>query len=213
MANRSTYLQGWSVEQLLNIEPDEFFNMSPTWQVEAVSRLSSAGNKRLKRIAAAGLEEYSPAYKDILQEGKFSVKGKDEKALYQEFKRLSRFFRRSTSTTKGARQFQKEVNRIFEETKGGKSEDFNIYTSSDMFINLVNFAREILPDATTSKLYATIKDKAAQIAERKAAWTSDDATYAMNEFKEYLEQLYRKQQNDVDSFKKYAAAAVKLLGL
>lgn len=211
--NRSAYLTGWTTEQLLNVEPDEFFNMDATWQVEAVSRLSSAGNKRLKRIEAAGLTEYSPAYKDIMQEGKFSVKDKDEKALYQEFKRLSRFFHRSTATAKGARKFKQEVDRIFEDTDGEGDGEGKIYTSSDVFIKLMNFAREILPDATTSKLYATIKDKAAQIAEQHAAWTETDAIDAMNAFKEYLEELYRKQQNDADSMKKYAAAARKLLGL
>lgn len=209
MKKRSTYLTGYSVEQLLDIEPEDFFYLDATFQVEAVSRLSSAANKRLKRIEKAGLEEYSPAYQDVIKEGKFSVKGKNEQQLYQEFKRLNRFFRRSTSSTQGARAFKKEVEKIFKTTGATKE---SVYTSSDVFIKLMNRSREILPDATTTKNYQVIKDKAAEICERKAAWTAIEAEEALAEFSEWLEKRYREQQQNADDMKKYAEKAKKLLG-
>lgn len=229
-AKRSTYLTGWTTKQLLSVEPEDFFDMDSTGQVEAVSRLSSAANKRLKRIEAAGLAEYSPAYKDVMQQGKFSVKGKNEKELYQEFKRLNRFFRRSTATAKGARQFKKEVQNIFKDVKDveapaadaeapasdtdkARSNEEHIYTSSDLFIKLMNRSREIFPDGATLTLYyQTIKDKASSICERHAAWTWDDVQEALAEFDIFLEKLYRAEQEEKDSYKKYAEKAAKLLG-
>lgn len=74
----------------------------------AVTRLSSAMNKRLDRAKKTGQE--TPAMKEVEQSGgRFSAKGKDKEGLKSEFLRLKQFFENPTSTIKGWAQVVKEA--------------------------------------------------------------------------------------------------------
>lgn len=74
----------------------------------AVTRLSSAMNKRLDRAEKAGVD--SPAVRDVRSSGgRFSAKGKTFEGLKAEFIRIKSFFQNPTSTRKGWDKVQKEA--------------------------------------------------------------------------------------------------------
>lgn len=87
---------------------EEFSNLSKPQLREAVSRLASAANKRLKRVSKDDI--VSPAQIEAVESGgKFSTKGKNEIELQVEFRRVSNFLRDKTSTVTGARELEQEV--------------------------------------------------------------------------------------------------------
>ena len=67
-----------------------------------MSKLSSMANKRIGRLAQAGLEN-SPAYKKWVEDGavKFGVRGKTHNQLQAELSRLKTFINAETSTIRG----------------------------------------------------------------------------------------------------------------
>lgn len=74
----------------------------------AVTRLSSAMNKRLDRAEKAGVD--SPAVRDVKSSGgRFSAKGKTFEGLKAEFIRIKNFFQNPTSTQQGWNEVQKEA--------------------------------------------------------------------------------------------------------
>lgn len=75
---------------------------------QAVTRLSSAMNKRLDRAEKAGVD--SPAVREARESGgRFSGKGKTLEGLKAEFIRIKNFFQSPTSTQKGWEKVQKEA--------------------------------------------------------------------------------------------------------
>jgi len=104
------YVKGKSVTELLDMNPDK---MSADVLRQVVSRIASAGNKRLKRLDQAGVKSRAA---DVVKEsgGKFSVKGKTEDELRAEFMREKNFFERKTSSLRGIKQIQKETAKTLE---------------------------------------------------------------------------------------------------
>ena len=105
---------------------DEFSSLSKSQLREAVSRLASAANKRLKRLEETNLT--SPATLEVKDSGgKFGTRGKSEIELQVEYRRVSNFLRNKTSTVTGARKLENETRQELE-TKYGiilKQEDYN----------------------------------------------------------------------------------------
>jgi hypothetical protein len=91
---------------------------------QVVSRLSSAANKRLKRIGEYFEKRgYGSTVGDIEQQ-RFGAKGKSINALRSEMARLRGFFDRKTSTVRGVKQVEREfTNRVSEKT-GYQPSDF-----------------------------------------------------------------------------------------
>ena len=83
---------------------------------KAVSWLSAAANKRLKRIEKKGwnytqADAYGETGPDVIAgHRKFSAKGKTKEQLFSEFKRLKSFFESQTSSVSGVRKQAKEYN-------------------------------------------------------------------------------------------------------
>lgn len=77
-----------------------------------VSRLTKIANKRLKRLKLAGYEE-TPAYRSWLKSGGvfFGVKGKTNKQVQAEFRRVKKFLDDRTSTIRGANKVLREIAR------------------------------------------------------------------------------------------------------
>ena len=95
----------------INYTTRQMLSMSRKELAKALSILASAGNKRLKRIENAGLENYSSAYRYIEHTGgKFSVSGKNTKELIIEYKRVKGFLSpaRKTSTIRGIKTSMQE---------------------------------------------------------------------------------------------------------
>lgn len=87
---------------------DEFSMLSKSELRQAVSRLSSAANKRLSRLNKADV--VSPAAMEVDESGgKFSTRGKSELELQIEFRRVSNFLIQDTSTIKGARLLEEQT--------------------------------------------------------------------------------------------------------
>lgn len=103
-------VSGLSVEDVLNLMPNELEEMSDSDLRKVVGRLVSAGNKRLRRFEKRG--ENSPAYRRAMQSGgAFSTKGKDRDALLNEFQRARIFFKDETSSLKRWREVKVEYSR------------------------------------------------------------------------------------------------------
>lgn len=90
----------------------------------AVTRISSAANKRLTNIGK--LDFKGPAYETAMAKGRFTAKGKSGNELVQEYWRLRRFMESKASTVKGVKalrnEFQNEAARIGAE-RGKEYED------------------------------------------------------------------------------------------
>ena len=104
----SKRFSGYSINDIMEMGIEEFSNLTKPQLREAVSRLASAANKRLKRVSKDDI--VSPAQMEAIDSGgKFSTRGKNEIELQVEFRRVSNFLRDKTSTVTGARQLEEEV--------------------------------------------------------------------------------------------------------
>ena len=104
----SKRFSGYSISDIMNMDIEEFSNLTKPQLREAVSRLASAANKRLNRVSKDDI--VSPAQIEAIESGgKFSTRGKSEIELQVEFRRVSNFLRDKTSTVTGARKLEEEV--------------------------------------------------------------------------------------------------------
>lgn len=102
-------VEGKSVEDLLKTGSAYLTRLTTPHLRQIVTRLSSAGNKRLRRAEKGGSAD-SPAIERVKQSGgKFTGKNKDRAGLEQEFLRLKQFFRDPTSTMEGWKRVQNEA--------------------------------------------------------------------------------------------------------
>lgn len=100
-------VSGLSVEDVLNMKPNQLEALSDSDLRKVVGRLVSAGNKRMRRFEKRG--ENSPAYRRAMQSGgKFSTKGKDRDALLNELQRARGFFKDETSSLKRWKEIKVE---------------------------------------------------------------------------------------------------------
>lgn len=107
---RVRYTQGQSIQDLLKIRPGDFANLPSAHQREIVSKLSSAGNKRLRSLAEHGIQ--TPATMRVqMSGGKFSTRGKDAEGLLKELTRAKRFLGSGQTTVKGWREQERELKR------------------------------------------------------------------------------------------------------
>lgn len=113
MPKNNYKVSGKSVKDLVNLSATDIKNMNRQELSQVVSRLSSAANKRLKRFEKAGIE--TPATRQAMKKGKFSVKGKDIKQLRTEYKRVKGFLNSETGTRKGYLGFLKRIRHSFAE--------------------------------------------------------------------------------------------------
>lgn len=108
-SNIFSSVTGKSVEELLDIDIDNFNMLDEKYLRKVVTRLVSAGNKRLKRLSKSDV--YSPAMYSVMYwgDGKFSVKGKNLNQLRAEFVRIRNFFEMETSTVIKAKKVRDTV--------------------------------------------------------------------------------------------------------
>lgn len=105
-----------SINELLNLTSRDIAKLSRQELARVVSQLASAGNKRLRRLEATSMGTESRPYKTVMEVGKFSVAGKNQGQLQNEFKRVSGFLKAKTSTVSG---WNKERARVYKRI-GGK---------------------------------------------------------------------------------------------
>lgn len=102
------YGQGKTVKEIITGVSRSIGRMKEATLRQAVTRLSSAMNKRLDRAEKSGLE--TPATREAKESGgRFSAKGKGLEGLKAEFIRIKNFFQNPTSTKKGWEKVQKDA--------------------------------------------------------------------------------------------------------
>lgn len=111
---RQRYTAGQSIADLVKIKPADFADLPIAHQREIVSKLASAGNKRLKSLKTKGIDN-SAVMRVNLSGGKFSTKGKDANALTKELERAKRFLKSEQSTVKGWERTQAKLKKDLEE--------------------------------------------------------------------------------------------------
>lgn len=103
-------VKGLSIQNIMEMSWDEINQLSAKDLKSVTSRLVSASNKRIKRLASAKTGKSSFAYQTVEERGrKFSVRGKDTNALRQEFKLSKNFLNMKTSTVKGWKKYRANV--------------------------------------------------------------------------------------------------------
>lgn len=111
-------VNGLSVDEILDMDVN---SLSKKDLQKVATRLMSAANKRIKRLANSEEGGKSPAYKVIEERGgKFSVKGKSLQALRQEFADMRNFMRYKTSSLSKWRDFKKKKRKELEDRTGQK---------------------------------------------------------------------------------------------
>lgn len=125
MAKRNRVSSGLTIKDIQKMSMDKFQKYTPAQQRELVSRLASAGNKRLRNLEKTGTE--TPAtIKLNLSGGKLSVKGKSGDDLIKEFYRAKNFLNSPTSTKTGWKKTKQEIQKTVSDIgKIYKGMDYN----------------------------------------------------------------------------------------
>lgn len=102
------FLKGMRWRDIVQLDPDIISRMNKDALRVAVGRLSKNANKRVSEFRALGIE--SPATKWVDRSGgNFSTKGKSFNQLRSEFTRAKEYLTSQTSTVKGYRALQGEI--------------------------------------------------------------------------------------------------------
>lgn len=113
-------LKGFTVSDLLDIPQNVISAMTRSELSQVVSRLSSAANKRLKRIG----EYFERQGYDAMKVDRFGAKGKNINQLRSELSRLQNFFERKTSTVTGIKKVEREFKKRVSDRGGFTPSEF-----------------------------------------------------------------------------------------
>ena len=110
-------VSGMSLNDIVNMDFDTVERLSRNDLARLTSRLTSAGNKRLKTLKKSSMGQSSQALKGIENAGrvKFSVKGKSHGQLLKEFASAKSFLKAKTSTIKGTKEVVKRTRKTLKE--------------------------------------------------------------------------------------------------
>lgn len=96
------------INDILNLEPGELMKLDRPELAKIVSQMSSVANKRITRLKSSGVQ--SQALTNVERGGGlFGVKGKSLNQIRSEYKRARGFLQSKSSTVKGARKVNKQV--------------------------------------------------------------------------------------------------------
>lgn len=104
------------ISDILDLPLSKIMSMSRRDLAKTVSKLASAGNKRLVRLQKQNIT--TPASEYILNHGgKFSVAGKNVAELREEFQRVKGFLESKTATVRGYKKWSSEMSKtLFKNT-------------------------------------------------------------------------------------------------
>lgn len=116
-----------SSKEILDISIEEFQGLSRKELGKYVTQLSSAANKRIRRLEESDI--MTPAL-DIAQQsgGNFTGKGKDINELRAEFMRIKKFMESKTSSKRGYTRYKNEFFKRVQASKKVQSE----FTNDDL---------------------------------------------------------------------------------
>lgn len=189
---RERFATGLSINDIMSMKTDQLKNMNARQQREIVSRLVSASNKRLRTIENSGI--ITPAaLKAKLSGGMFSIKGKYDKSLINEFIRAKNFLRSKTSTVRGYKNVVKGIEKQLEELGIGESK-----SARDIMANaysVYDALAEFNPSIRTQRDKYKIADKIAEIIET----SSYDFKKVLDKSQEWLNSEYKKAQKEYNN--------------
>lgn len=185
MGNVYLDVRGKSIQSLMNLSQKDLKNLSRNSLSKVVSRLASAGNKRLKRFEKSGIE--SPSTLHVKEHGgKFSVRGKSSAELTKEFLRVKSFLQSETGTIKGAKQVRKTV--ISELRKKGVDINESQY---DKFFKVYEKLKEIEPSVADRLMkYSVLSDISENL--------NRDVDDIVNSISKNIVKIYEEQIDDTD---------------
>ena len=184
MAKRNRIATGLSIEKILKMPISKIQSYSPTAQREIVSRLVSAGNKRLRTLEkkdinnAATLRLYNSG-------GKLSVKGKSDDELIKEYIRARDFLQNKFSKVS---EWNKTIKNLMKNDTLSKMEEkdvsqaFSYYESlremNPIIVNRINeyqlldYIEELIMDDTPRE----------EIINKSLKWVNDEYKRTRDEY-------------------------------
>lgn len=103
-------VKGLKINDIINMSWDDLNSLSAKDLKTVTSRLVSASNKRINRLAKTERGTSSFAYQTVQERGrKFSVRGKSTNEVRQEFSNARRFLKMKTSTVRGWKEYRGEM--------------------------------------------------------------------------------------------------------
>ena len=131
--NYNVNLKGVSIDKLTNLSATQIKQYDRKNLAKIVTKLSSAANKRVKRLEKSGYN--TPALRQSYRGGRFGSKGKNLKQLRSEYKRVSSFLKSETSTVKGYKAFLNRLSKKFNEkgvkVGGGSAEEMQDFIDKE----------------------------------------------------------------------------------
>lgn len=185
---RERIATGLTIAQITKMTVFDLQSYTPKQQREIVSRLGSAVNKRLKTFEKSGIE--TPATIKLgASGGKISVRGKSGKELLDEFFRARTFLKSKTSTKRGFKQLQKDIQTEIS-TMDNLGEYIN-YSSNIMkhAFNLYDVLKDTSPEILSNMDKYKVTEKIAAMI-----YTGKDSDLILGEMTKILEDEYLKEQ-------------------
>lgn len=181
-------VKGKSVSDILNMDYNDFISMNYSDMRKAVSRLVSAGNKRIRRLESRGLETGATDFVNRTG-GYFSTKGKNLNQLRAEFSRAKAFFGMKSSTIKGLKEVRKgmqdrlkefnkgkkipesEMDRVMRSYEELKRLDPSVNNKREKYNILQSIYEEIRnsPDTPIGEVAMKMKDRVTELYEQQAS--------------------------------------------
>lgn len=134
---------GLSVQDIMNIDYDTIVKMDEENIKKLASRLVSASNKRIRRLANSQIGQKSPSYKNYLNRGKgFSIRGKDRNEVLSEYSQMIDFLKQKTSTIRGWKDVR---NKVLDDINSRFGSNLNHDEANELF-DLINEAKSKYPN-------------------------------------------------------------------
>lgn len=185
----SAFVIGKSVTDILNTPIDVFNSLRLPDLREAVGRLVSAANKRLRAFERKGLS--SPAVEQVKDSGgKFSTRGKNLNQLRAEFARARSFFQSATSSIRGAKKVENKV--IDALKKAGVDLSASNY---DKFFKAYNRLKQLDPSIENKSLrYTYMRELASMMND------NTDIDAVIQKMKKRISEIYEEQRSIEDEY-------------
>ena len=119
-------IKGLKITDIMDMDWNDLNKLTPSEMKQVTSRLVSAANKRIRRLEKAPRGTSSFAYQKVEEQGrKFSVRGKNNNQVKNEFKNVRAFLNYKTSTVKGWKEYREDMEQRVSGETGGESQEWS----------------------------------------------------------------------------------------
>lgn len=129
-------VSGISVKDIAKLSPSQFSKLPENMQRKLASRLVSATNKRIRRLAHSGVS--TKEVNKVVRRGEFSIKGNTPKQIQRKMQQMHDILSNPDYTVRGARKVQKLrkdiANKKRKATREGKAKIQGSEKNLDKFI-------------------------------------------------------------------------------